>query len=116
MKSAYYVSVNREEKVFFSYEVDNRRFSGYTADVEVSIWQSKQKVGDLLSAPMVIAAFDKGQLEWVLDTAELLPEDTPPEQRFEYTVTIKRGETERNIILHIISSDYPLKTVPVPSR
>ena len=116
MKGAYYLSVNRADKVFFSYEVDNRQFSGYTADVEVTIWQSQQKVGDLLSAPMVIDAFDKGQLEWVLDTDELLPEYTSQDQSFEYTLTIKRGEAERNIILHVTSSDYPIKPVPVPSR
>ena len=64
--------VNREEKAFFRYEVDNRRFSGYTADIEASLWRSQEKVQDLISQPISIDAFDKGQLEWVIDTTELV--------------------------------------------
>jgi len=108
--------VNREEKAFFRYEVDNRRFSSYTADIEVSIWRSQQKVRDLISQPILIDAFDKGQLEWEVDTAELLPGDIPPEQSYEYTVNIKRGEIERNIILYINPIPYLPKPAPVPPR
>ena len=91
--------VNRGEKVFFRYEVDNRQFSSYTADIEVSVWHSQEKVRDLLLQQISVAAFDKGQLEWTMDTAELLPGDIPPEQSYEYTVIIKRGEIERRIIV-----------------
>ena len=108
--------VNRGEKAFFSYEVDNRQLSSYTADVEVSVWRSQEKVRDLISQQLVIAAFDKGQLEWVIDTAELLPGDIPPEQSYEYTVIIKRGDIERKIIMHINPTAYPIKTVPLPPR
>jgi len=105
---------NWDEKVFFRYEVDNRRFSSYTADIEVSVWRSQEKVRDLTSQPISIAAFDKGQLEWVMDTTELLPESIPPEQSYEYTVIIRRGEIERKIIVYINPLAYPLK--PAPSR
>ena len=108
--------VNRGEKAFFRYEVDNRQFSGYTADIEVSVWRSQQKVRDLIAQQLVIAAFDKGQLEWEIDTAELLPGDIPPEQSYEYTVNIKRGEIERNIILYINPIPYLPKPAPVPPR
>ena len=108
--------VNRGEKAFFRYEVDNRRFSGYTADIEVSVWRSQQKVRNLISQPILIDAFDKGQLEWEVDTAELLPGDIPPEQSYEYTVNIKRGEIERNIILRINPIPYLPKPAPVPPR
>ncbi len=87
------------ETVSFRYEVDNRRFSTYSADVEVSVWSRQQKVLDLLSEQMQIASFDKGQLEWVVDTSELEP--VPPEEFVEYTVIIKRGELERRIILFL---------------
>ena len=43
------VGVSQGEKVFFSSEVDNRRFSSYTVDVEVSVWRSQEKVRDLIS-------------------------------------------------------------------
>ncbi len=110
------VGVNREQKVFFSYEVDNRRFSSYKADIEVSVWHSQQKVRDLISQPISIAPFDKVQLEWAMDSTELLPGDIPPEQSYEFTVVIKRGQIERNIIVSINPSAYPSKVVPVPPR
>ena len=110
------VGVNWGEKVFFRYEVDNRQFSTYSADIEVSVWHSQEKVRDLLSQPISIAAFDKGQLEWEIDTAELLPSDVPPEQRYEFTVIIKRGEIERKIIVYINPSADSSKVVPVPPR
>ncbi len=110
------VGINWGEKAFFRYEVDNRRFSGYTADIEVSVWRSQEKLRDLTSQQIVIAAFAEGQVEWVVDTADLLPSDIPPEQRYEYTVIIKRGQIERKIILRINPLPYPLKPVPVPAR
>ena len=101
--------VNRGEKAFFRYEVDNRRFSSYTADIEVSVWRSQQKVRDLIAQQLVIAAFDKEQLEWEIDTAELLPGDIPPEQGYDFSVIIKRGEIERRIIVSINPVGYPRK-------
>ena len=107
---------NWGEKVFFRYEVDNHQFSSYTADIEVSVWRSQGKVRDLISQPILIAAFDKGQLEWTVDTTELLPGGLTAEQRFEYTVIIKRGEIERKIIVYLNPLAYPPKSVPVPPR
>ncbi len=110
------INVNWGGKVFFTYEVDNRRFSSYTADIDVSVWRSQEKVRDLASQQIPIAAFGKGQVEWVVDTAELLPSGTPPEQRYDYTVIIKRGEIKREIIIYINYPAYPPKPVPVPPR
>jgi len=110
------VRTNWGEKAFFRYEVDNRQFSSYTADIAVSVWHSQEKVRDLLSQQISVAAFDKGQLEWVMDTAELLPGDIPPEQGYQYSVIIKRGEIERKIIISINPSTYPPKVAPAPPR
>ncbi len=110
------VSVNRDDRVSFTYEVDNRRFSSYEADIEVSVWHSQEKVLDVISQPRSIAAFDKGQLEWPIDNTELLPTDILPEQSYQYTVIIKRGEIERKIIVYINPLTYPAKSVPVPPR
>jgi len=104
------------EKALFRYEVDNRQFSSYTADIEVSVWHSREKLRDILSQPMSIATFDKGKLEWVIDTAELLPATIPPEQGYEFTIIIKRGAIERKIILYVYPVAYPAKPVPVPPR
>jgi len=108
-KGAYYMPANRADKVFFRYEVDNRLFSTYKADIEVSVWHSQEKVSDVVSQPMLVAAFDKGQLEWVVDNTELLPKDILPEQSYQYTVIIKRGEIERRIVVSINPVGYPRK-------
>ncbi len=98
--------------------MDNRRFSSYTVDIEVAVWHSQEKLYDLVSQHMQIGAFDKGQLEWIMDTKEFIPSDIPAEQGYQYTVIIKRGQIERNIIVYINARTYPsgAKVVPVPSR
>ena len=108
------VRVNRGEKAFFRYEVDNRRFASYTADIEVSVWRNQEKVRDLISQPISVAAFDKGELEWIVDTKELLSSDAPPEQNYQLTVIIKRGEIERRIIVYINALSYSEKMLPGP--
>jgi len=108
--------VNRGEKAFFRYEVDNRQFSSYAADIEVSAWRMQEKVLDVISQPLVVAPFDKGQLEWAIDSTEILPSDALPEQSYEYTIIIKRGEIERNVILYINPVPYAPKPVPAPPR
>ena len=106
--------VTRGEKAFIRYEVDNRRVSRYEADIEDSVWRMQEKVSDVLAQRIDIGAFDKGYVEWSIDTAEIMPPDTPPEQGLEFTLNIKRGETERNVILYINPSPYPANPVPVP--
>ena len=106
------VGVSWGEKALFRYELDNRRFSSYSAEIEVSVWHSQEKVYDLVSQHMQIGAFDKGQLEWVVDTTELKPNGVPPEQSYEFTVIINRGETERRVILSVNPSPFP----KLPSR
>jgi len=108
-KGVYLMPANREEKVSFRYEVDNRLFSTYKADIEASVWHSQQKVRDLISQPMSISAFDKGESEWVIDNTEILPKDIPPEQSYQYTVIIKRGGIERRIVVSINPVGYPRK-------
>ena len=111
------VRVGWSEKAFLRYEVDNRQFSTYSANITVSVWHSKEKIRDLISQEISIAAFDKGQLEWVLDTAELIPGDVPPEQGYEFTVVIKRGEIERRLITHVRPLRYPPELIiPAPPR
>lgn len=110
-------AVNQGEKILFRYEVDNRRFSGYAADIEVSVWRSQTKISDLVSQRMVINAFDKGQLTWEVDTAGLLPDNIPPERGSDFSVIIKRGKIERRVIVQVnplaYPSEYPVKPVPV---
>lgn len=111
--------VNWSEKASFRYEMDNRRFSAYKADISVSVWHSQEKVRDLLSQPIVIAPFDVGQLTWTIDTAELLPDGTATGKGtpYEYTIIIKGGEIERKILFSVYLPVYPSPLPPVsPSR
>jgi len=109
--------VDRDEKAFFRYEIDNRRFSSYTSDIEVSVWRMQEKLQTITSQPITIGSFAKEQVEWVVDSADILPADIPPEQNYEYTVVIKRAEVERRLIISINPVPYVAKApIPVPSR
>lgn len=105
------VSTGRGEKATFSYEIDNRLFSAYAADVEVSAWHSQNKVGDLITQPVSIPSFGKGTVAWALDTAQLVPVDTPLEQSYDFTIIIKRGAIERRVIVYVNPVPYPPKSV-----
>jgi len=104
------------DKAFFRYEVDNRRFSTYNADIQVSVWQSQEKITDLLTEPISISSFDEEVVEWAIDTEELFPEAASGEQRYDYTVNINMGDLERRIVIYINYPAYPTKTVPIPPR
>ena len=107
------------EKAFFSYEVDNRRFSAYEVDFEVSVWHGEEKVYDIIAQPISVAAFDSTELKWVMDMAELVPDSVGPDQSYEFTVVIKRGEIERSLIVRVSPERYAPKQVmeiPEPPR
>ncbi len=89
------------EKGFFSYEVANRQFSSYTADIDVSLWQGGEKLRDLISQQISIGAFDKARLEWVLDTVELESYAPKKDSYYEYAVIMRWGEMERKLRLYI---------------
>ncbi len=106
--------VNWGEKVFLQYEVANHQFSGYSADIEASVWRGQEKVSDLGTQSVSIGPFASAEVEWLVDTAELLP--NPPEQYYPYSILIKRGEIERKIIVSINPVSYPPKVEIVPPR
>jgi len=102
------------EKAFFRYEIDNREFSIYSADIEVSLWHEQKEVRYLISQHMQIARFDKGRLEWALDTTELEPAGAPPgrgasfghpdeRQIHRYLIVIKGDGIERRLEFNIYS-------------
>lgn len=114
--------INWGGKAFFRYEIENRQFSSHTDDINVSLWQNQQKLRDLLSTDMVIESFGKNQVEWVVDTAEFLPSEMPPSEQsrqYQFTMVIKRNDTERRIILYVnpyISPPIAPKPVLPPTR
>ena len=102
---------SRDEKALFRYEVANRQFSRYTSDIEVSVWRMQEKVKDTISQPITVGSFGKEQIEWAIDSADILPADIAPEQGYEYTVIIKRGEIERRLIINIHPAPYVPKVI-----
>lgn len=94
----YRVEAEWGEKVFFGYELDNRRFSSYSTDIKVSVWKENEWVLTLFSqAELMIKPFDKAMVEWTLDPEELRRFYT--EGYDEFTVKIERNGVERRIIL-----------------
>ncbi len=111
----YSVGARWGEPVHFRYEIDNRRFSTYTATVDVSLWKSNEKLIDLFNKNISINSFDKATVGWTLSPEDLNRADLEAGQ---YTVKIKRGEVElgQGIILgfNLVEPGYPIKPIPAP--
>lgn len=108
--------VNWGEKVFFRYEVDNRRFSTYSTPIQASVWKENEKVIDLFSGDKSIRPFDKLMVEWTLSTQDLEKAGFGADRDTKYTVKIKHGEVERRIVVNFpypVEPVYP-KAVPPP--
>lgn len=111
-----YYSIGAEwgELVSFRYEIDSHRFSTYSTNVEASVWKSGEKIIELLNEDISIAAFDKVTVDWVL-RAEALEEMGYGIGK--YTIKIRRGEVEREIVLNYrypAEPVYPEKMPPPP--
>jgi hypothetical protein len=99
----------------FNYEVDNRRFSAYQADIEVSLWRVNEKIAVILAKPVSVAAFDKTQFEWFVDTAKIVPVDFPANEQYFFTVVIKMGEIERRIVTTVQPVRYSPGEIKIPA-
>ena len=114
------MEVVAKEKVYFRYEMANRRLSSYAADIEISVWtanmevspwRAQERVVNLVSKPIVVAPFDKDQVEGVLDTGKLELGQIAPDQYeypVKYSVIIKHGEIERKVLLLFVTKPSPL--------
>jgi hypothetical protein len=96
-------------KIFFTYKLENRRFSSYATPIRASVWQEKEKVIDLFAADNEVATFGEVSVEWVLDSSELESRGFTAGQ---YTVIINREGAERSILIHF-NTPYPLPPQPV---
>ena len=110
-KPAYWMPADWGQKVFFRYEIDNRRFSTYSTLIQASVWQENEKVLDLFSEEKFIALFDKVTVEWTLSTQELDEADIRVDGHTQYTVKINHGEVERRIVVDYY---YPRELEPPP--
>jgi len=86
----------------FRYEISNREFSPYSADIEVSLWHQEDMVRSLVSQQVQIARFDRATIEWALDTVALEPGGPPPNTYpYLYFITIRSNGIERELKLYI---------------
>jgi hypothetical protein len=100
------------DKADFVYEVDNRRFFGYSSNLKVSAWHENEKIADLVTREISASPFETWRIEWELDTSELIPPDASSELGYQFTLLIKRGDIERRIIINVSSEPKP----PPPIR
>jgi hypothetical protein len=108
------ISIETGGDIHFQYVVDNRRFSGYTALIDVSLWYNQEKLADLKSESLTLGAFDKGEVDWALNIDDYLPANASSETRYNFTLIINRGETERRVILYVNPTIAIPKPVAIP--
>ena len=111
-EQGYRIGAEWGEPVHFRYEIDNRTFSTYLADVEASLWKSGEEVVELLDESISVASFGEATVDWTVRAEEL---EGAGFAVGEYSVQIRHGEVERKIVL---SYYYPEKVPlqPEPRR
>lgn len=108
------INIGNGGEVSFSYKVDNRRFSSYTADINISLWHNQVKLADLQSKTLALGAFGTEQVDWVLNIDDFIPENLPANTNYDFTVLIKRGEIERTVALYVSPDIFLPKPIAVP--
>ncbi len=99
------------DKVMFSYEVNNRRFSRYDTTIQVSVWKEDAKIIDLVAEDKALESFDEAKIEWTLTSQELEKAGMGIDN---YTVKINRGDVERKIIVRFSSPEKTADLEPPP--
>jgi hypothetical protein len=93
----YYMGADWGDRIFFQYELDNRRFSSYSTSIQGSLWKESVKILDLFSRDALIEPFDKSIVEWTLDSERLQSQGFEVGQ---YTLRMGYEGVERRIIVN----------------
>ena len=96
----------------FTYEIDNRRFSAYSSEINVSVWDDNEKLEVLHAQPFNVPSFDKWRTEWVIDTSMYLPEESS-DLNYNFTLIVSHHDFQRRIIINV--SPVPKPAPPVRS-
>lgn len=102
----YYTWLEGEQDITLDYELENRRLSDYTVNIEAAVWSGGEKLSTLLSETVTVGSFDSRQWQWTVDAAALRPADIPEEQEFDFSVIIERDGVERRIVVSSIIPVY----------
>jgi len=107
------ISADWGSKVFFTYMVENRRFTGYQTAVNASVWKENEKLIDLFSQEKSAEPFDSLSADWILDSKELESLGFSAEQ---YTVKIERQGKEHTVLIRFNTPrlEVPVAPKPVP--
>jgi hypothetical protein len=102
--TSYYtrLDIRTSNHVAFTYEIQNRTFFTYSADVEVIVEHEQRQIAVLLFQPIEVSAFSEEQLEWELNTVEFVPAGLSSDQRCDLLLLINRGEVERQIPVYVV--------------
>ena len=113
----YHIRGEWGEPIFFRYEIDNRGFSAYAPNIEVTIWKSSELIAELLNENIDVGAFDKISRDWTLSPEILVEAGYEPKgyDTDQYSIKIKHGNVERKIIVEFHSTDMPGYPGQVPS-
>lgn len=99
--------------VVFTYTINNRRFSSYNSDIDISIWKNQEKLAQILTTKIDVGAFSHDDINWNLDTTDLVTGNFTSERQ-PFTIIIKRGNFERKIVINIYSAGTNSKIIPIP--
>ena len=102
-------------KIFFAYNIENRRFYSYLTPIKATLWQENERLLDLLAEDKSAGPFSKVSSAWTLDSKVL---ESMGLSSGQYTLKIERGDVERNIVVHfnVPRDDALIKPVPAPPR
>lgn len=110
---AYYTAATQGDRLDFRYEIDNRQFGAYQADVSVSVWQMRRKVEDIATKPVDVSPFARGEVAWTVEPARFKPSDLGAGQSYDFSIVISRGNIERQVVVNV--SPVYLLGSPAPS-
>ena len=113
-EQGYGIGTSWGEPVYFKYEIANRTFSTYQADVEASVWKSGEKILQLSDENVSVTPFNEVTVNWKLLSEDLKEEGSKVGEYREYTVRIRLGEVERKVVLSYYTGvpGYPEKGSP----
>jgi hypothetical protein len=110
------VSLDRDRSVNLTYIVENHRFSTYSADVAISLWDGADKVGDVAAGRVSADAFGSGELTFTMNAGGYIPADYPPETSYNLIMLIERGGVERRVSVYINPGPPKTITIQPPGR
>jgi len=111
----YGMSIDENGYLDFTYKVANRRFTGYSAEVVVTLTDLNGVKTELLRQTLTAGAFQTGEITWTVQGTDLLPAGTAQTVNPMVNLEIQRGDVARVISLYINRLPITQKVLPAPT-